>query len=523
MQMLIIAIVTIVLVTLAAFIVIPLLLGHIRDVRTIFVRLAVYAGLIIVFCAFYILMFHLIYRYLFKVEATTWEIFFLNGLMIVIFLILFPTINEINYYLNHRFYFDDYDPTFLIRRVTKILATKCDPEDIFRRVSLAVNLALGTTYVGFIIRPDGVNDKVITTTKHAISSKDIALLMSLANTLTEQTVNMDLASDYHSVETALHKHAIAAMVPLKVKSNQQLFGVMLLGPRRHNRTLSPKDLEVINIVSDLLIVELTNIVYSNKVEKFNAELQEKIALSTTKLRRMNRTLLDMGIMKDQFTLIASKQLKLPINVIRGYMDMFAESDFGHISLAQKKIVKDMLVMSEDLMRVVDKFVELLSIDENGGMKISPQQIDLGALIQEEIDKARTNFKDITFTTQIPQLILAVMADKHLIRNVINSMLSNAIRYSLGQNKQILVNVKNRDGKLIFTVTDHGIVPTPSERRKIGRRFYRSRAAQKMYLDGTGVELYLAKNIIEAHGGKMLKRFSGDDASFGFVLPQVAND
>ena len=516
MQMLIIAVIAITLVTLVAFIGVPLLLGHIRNIRTIIVRLAVYAGLIIIFCGFYILIFFLIYRYLFKVETLTWEIFFLNGLMIVIFLILFPTINEINYYLNHVFYFDDYDPTFLIRRVTKILATKRDPEEMFKRISLAINLAMGTTFVGFIIRPDGISEKIITAPKRTILPQDAAMLMSLANTLPEQHINTGIASDYPSVDAAMHKHSIAAMIPLKVKSNRHLFGVMLLGPRRRNRSFSPKDMEVINIVSDLLIVALANIVYSDKVEKFNTQLQEEVASSTEKLRQANQTLTNMDAMKDQFTLIASNQLKLPVNIMRGYLDMFAGGDFGKISPVQKEITGNMLTVSENMMQVVDKFVELLSI-ENDALHVQLREIDFNQLVREEIDNSQIDDADAVFDTKIPSQDLIVNVDGRLIRNVVNSILSNAVRYSIGE-KKVSVVVEKHDSNLVFTVTNSGIIPTPAERRQIARRFYRSRAARKMYLDGTGVELYLAQHIIAAHGGKLIKRFKGRKATFGFVLP-----
>ncbi len=115
--------------------------------------------------------------------------------------------------------------------------------------------------------------------------------------------------------------------------------------------------------------------------------------------------------------------------------------------------------------------------------------------------------------------LYVKADKHRIGSVVQVLLENAITYSPAGGK-ITVLIKKRRKSMLISITDHGMGITEKEKRYLFTKFYRSERALSVDTEGTGVGLFLAKHIVEGHGGEMwfesMGKFKG--STFYFTLP-----
>ena len=112
----------------------------------------------------------------------------------------------------------------------------------------------------------------------------------------------------------------------------------------------------------------------------------------------------------------------------------------------------------------------------------------------------------------------IYADKIRISQVINNLITNAIKYSPGK-KQIIISIANKEGGVIVAVKDFGIGLSAEEQGKIFERFYRANAAKT---PGHGLGLYISWQIITMHNGKIsLKSTPGKGSTFYVDLPEAA--
>lgn len=113
-------------------------------------------------------------------------------------------------------------------------------------------------------------------------------------------------------------------------------------------------------------------------------------------------------------------------------------------------------------------------------------------------------------------------DEGKIRQVVMNYADNAIYYS-HENSTITVSLSVENDEVLFTVKDTGIGVPKAEQEKLFAKFYRAANARVQRPDGTGVGIYLAKKVIDAHGGKIVfESTEGKGSTFGFRLPLPLN-
>jgi signal transduction histidine kinase len=123
---------------------------------------------------------------------------------------------------------------------------------------------------------------------------------------------------------------------------------------------------------------------------------------------------------------------------------------------------------------------------------------------------------IDFSAGTPETI--VVADPDRMRQVVDNLLSNAIKYS-PEGSDIRVHLALEDGASLTSVSDHGIGIPRDEIPQLFERFHRARNVSSRYYGGLGLGLYIARAIIEAHGGViMVESEEGHGSTFTVRLP-----
>lgn len=199
--------------------------------------------------------------------------------------------------------------------------------------------------------------------------------------------------------------------------------------------------------------------------------------------------------------------------------MLMEGDVGHVTKEQKKLLEEAFMSSERMVRLIGDFLNVSRL-QTGKFVIEKHPVDMAQLVEDELDALSTNAaaRGLSFTYKKPKKIPMLAIDENKIQQVIMNFADNALYYSKEESK-ISVHLKVVDGWLEFTVKDAGIGVPKDQQAHLFQKFFRATNARQQRPDGTGVGLFLAKKVVDAHGGDMIfSSVENKGSTFGFKLP-----
>ena len=244
-------------------------------------------------------------------------------------------------------------------------------------------------------------------------------------------------------------------------------------------------------------------VIRNKVGKTIAAVS--VVSDITQLKEIDKR-------KDEFINMASHELKTPLTSLRLYIDSLLKNRGSD----QVKTLKSIKLQTEKLQQLIADLLDVSRI-QTGKMIFSMDKFDINDLIKETIkDMQKTTTKhNIKFKNKGS---LIVKADRLRINQVLTNLITNAIKFApLGGNINILT--KKTSGKITIAVQDQGIGITKDQLQKIFERLYQVSDAQEKTYPGLGMGLYISKEIIKRHNGKIwVESKIGKGSTFYFTLP-----
>jgi signal transduction histidine kinase len=225
-----------------------------------------------------------------------------------------------------------------------------------------------------------------------------------------------------------------------------------------------------------------------------------IALSLDKaylykdLQDANTKLKSLDALKTEFLSLASHQLRSPLTAIKGYTSMLMTGDFGAITDKQKEAIGRVFESSDHLTKIVEDLLNVSKI-EMGGMQYAMVPFDFEKAAKDlATDLSITAKKKgltLTFTTD-NKSPYTVNGDMEKIRQVILNLIDNSIKYTKIGGLSVNLVKDEKVKKIRLAITDTGMGMTPEIKATLFQKFARG--------EGMKVNLYLAKQIIEAHKG-----------------------
>lgn len=220
--------------------------------------------------------------------------------------------------------------------------------------------------------------------------------------------------------------------------------------------------------------------------------------------------------KDDFLSIASHELKTPLTTIKGFVQLLKRMVPEE---ASEKFLLTLDKVSVNVERLNNLISELLDTSkiQSGNIEIHNEPFEIDTLIRDTIGNLSLATKyNIHISSNTNATILG---DELQISQVINNLISNAIKYSPGSDK---IDVYcNRVGNFVkVSVTDYGMGISPQDQSKVFERFFRARDIQKKF-PGMGIGLYICHEIIANHNGTLwVKSEMGTGSTFNFTLPII---
>ena len=228
-------------------------------------------------------------------------------------------------------------------------------------------------------------------------------------------------------------------------------------------------------------------------------------------------------MKTEFISIASHQLKTPIAEINWQIELLLSKFPGGLSEKQQLLIGQIAHSSQKMARLVGDLLDVVRIDQ-GRLAMTNETLDLCALVAEAI----TNHRPLAIASGVqlqsvcPVEAAKVLIDKKRMGVVLDNLLSNAIKYT-NKGGKVEVFLETKDNLVQVCVRDNGVGIPAKEQSDIFKKFFRSNNSMKSSTDGTGLGLYIAKNILEQSGGKLwFKSLENVGSDFFFSLPVIKN-
>jgi signal transduction histidine kinase len=418
---------------------------------------------------------------------------------------------------NRIFYKDNYNTDDFFARLNKTLSTTTDLRGLLERVSYEIGTTLKAEQAFFFIftTPDG---HYITagTEGHKQLPKHDAVLFEQKTQGNDEVFGASEFDDNDPVRRMMISHRIELVLPLI--QDDAVIGYLCLGEHKTSG-YTRRDIRALNTLSDELVIAIQNALSIHEIRELNASLQQKIANATRELRASNAVLRRLDKVKDEFISMASHQLRTPLTSVKGYLSMVLEGDAGKISNSQRQLLNEAFMSSERMVNLINDFLNVSRI-QTGKFIIDKTQVDLSKLVAEEIDSLKPNAvgRSLRFVYKKPRKFPIIEVDEGKMRQVVMNFADNAIYYS-HEKSLINVNLSVVGKEVVFTVKDTGIGVPKGEREHLFTKFYRASNARIQRPDGTGVGIYLAKKVIDAHGGQIIfESVEGKGSTFGFRLP-----
>ncbi len=227
--------------------------------------------------------------------------------------------------------------------------------------------------------------------------------------------------------------------------------------------------------------------------------------------------------KTQFMLATQHHLRTPLTSIQGYLSMLLEGSYGKISDRAKPKIKNALVATQRLIRLANEFLDVAQF-EVGKETMAKREVQIEEVFDEVVDELRQTAKEKKLYVKLErpeQSLPSIMVDREKIKEAIYNVVFNGIKYT--ERGGVIIKLEIANGKLQIVITDTGIGMEPEEIAGLfAKTFERGEQAKKLYTTGRGIGLYLAYQIIKAHGGRLWAESEGRGKGSTFYIELPIN-
>jgi signal transduction histidine kinase len=204
--------------------------------------------------------------------------------------------------------------------------------------------------------------------------------------------------------------------------------------------------------------------------------------------------------KDDLLSLASHQLRTPATIVKQYVGMLLQGYAGDLTARQLDMLDNAYSSNERQLEIINQLLYVARLDA-GRITLHPKRVDLGKLIRDLTRElsATVAEREQQLNVKLPKRQITAHVDPHYIRMVLENLISNAIKYT-PEKGSITLELKRTPGSVIIIVRDNGVGIPAEVQATIFEKFTRVENELSTDVNGSGVGLYLTKQIVELHGG-----------------------
>ena len=249
------------------------------------------------------------------------------------------------------------------------------------------------------------------------------------------------------------------------------------------------------------------------------ERKDELQMMADRLAQSNDQLRTLDNAKSEFISIASHQLRTPLTAIKGFLSLLLEGSYGPVGEKHVEVLNKIYISNERLITLVEDLLNISRI-ESGRMEFKFDQWDLEKICGEVLDtfalRAKDNDLYLEYTppeTPVPEVTI----DGVKVREVISNLVDNALKYTLHGHGGVTLRLQQVGDAARITVADTGIGVPATELPYLFAKFSRGKDISRLNTGGTGLGLYVGRNMIESNGGKIWAESDGQDHGSRFII------
>jgi signal transduction histidine kinase len=470
---------------------------HLFDIRLAVVRSLAYILSLGIIVAFNLLI---------VVSASsifTQQIFSVNQIIIGVvilsltLLVYDPIKNFFNKLAGEVFYRDYYGSDSFFARINKIITSTISLRGLLERIASEISATLRSEQVFFFINTSNGHYVSAGTGGHTKLSKDDVLRLHGMLRRKRGVVVAPMLESDDPLYVFMSNQRIEVIVPLL---HNDIVGYLFLGRRRgsHYKT---RDINILSTIADELVIAIQN------------------SQSVDAVRESNMLLRQIDRQKDDFVSVASHELRTPMTVIRGFINLLEREQLGPVNDSQKEVLDKMSKNTKTLIDLVNDMLDLSKLEANKlEVVISDNQVSV--MINNCIEKMKLMYdsKDIKLSHYGPDLL--VKADTDKFERVVLNLLSNAYKFtSSGGSVTVSSSVNSENNTATICVCDNGIGIPADAIDNLFKKFSQIDNYLQRQSGGTGLGLAICRQLVEKMGGEIhVESTVGVGSKFYFTLP-----
>ncbi|GAB4269017.1 MAG: SpoIIE family protein phosphatase [Deferrisomatales bacterium] len=335
--------------------------------------------------------------------------------------------------------------------------------------------------------------------------------------------DVDLVGTPLPLEVSLNP-GLQSFLATPIVHENQVLGVLAAGSTRRKGYFSGKFIEAFEALASELALAISNARLYQEVRELNRTLEEKVRERTRELEAANRNLQELDRLKSEFLANMSHELRTPMNSILGYTQLVLDEVDGPVTEEQRRSLERVEKNARHLLKLINDILDLSKI-EAGRMELDLHTFDVGALALEVVEdqRALAQEKGIACRVELAPGGLRLRADPNKIRELLNNLVNNAIKFTDCGEVVVRASPAARGGQdgVEITVADTGVGIPAEQLEAVFEAFVQLDGSTTRTHGGTGLGLSIARKLVELHGGEIRAESRlGEGSCFTVWLPRT---
>jgi signal transduction histidine kinase len=320
----------------------------------------------------------------------------------------------------------------------------------------------------------------------------------------ESVVIHGAPADPADIYPVLRHHGLHSYLGVPLTLHGRYRGVLVTTSSTPFR-FTPHQVQLVRLIAAQIAIGIEHALLHEEIEEERQRREDALQEANEGLERLSQV-------KDEFLSIVSHELKTPVTSIK----VFSELATRRPEAVDPRFLETLGRQADRLVAMVNNLLDVSRL-QLGRMSMEKSRVDLAALAAEFCDSYRSLFRDRVVTCLPLHEPVPVVGDPMRLEQVLSNLLDNALKFS-PEGSRIQLRLSRREGKALLEVRDEGAGIAPEHLPHVFERFYKPGPQRSAY-SGLGVGLYISKEIVERHGGRIWAESQpGRGSAFYVELP-----